>query len=125
VTAIAQPALPARAPVDDGSGGSSLRSERSIALIRIAIVGVVMWIYLGSLGIQRSLGPAAIVILALSGVYGIVSLLMLAGDRFRRGARVVTLTLDTLLITMWVQATVVREAVLDAVIVVVAAACSD
>jgi signal transduction histidine kinase len=106
VTAIAQPALQARAPVDDGSGGSSLRSERSIALIRIAIVGVVMWIYLGSLGIQRSLGPAAIVILALSGVYGIVSLLMLAGDQLPSWrARVVTLTLDTLLITMWVQAT--------------------
>jgi signal transduction histidine kinase len=106
LTAIAQPALPARAATDDGSGVSSLRSERSIALIRIAIVGVVMWIYLGSLGIQRGLGPAAIVILALSGVYGIVSLLMLAGDQLPSWrARVVTLTLDTLLITMWVQAT--------------------
>jgi signal transduction histidine kinase len=65
-----------------------------------------MWIYLSSLGIQRSLGPSAIVILALSGVYGLVMLLGLVGEQLPSiRARVVTLIVDILLITLWVSAT--------------------
>ncbi|HEY7755265.1 MAG TPA: ATP-binding protein [Actinomycetota bacterium] len=106
LTAIAQPTLPARRAADGGFAGSALRSERSIALIRIAIVGVVMWIYLSSLGIRRSLGPAAIVILALAGLYGLVSLLVLVNGQMPSWrARVVTVLVDILLITLWVQAT--------------------
>ena len=106
MTAIAQSRLPARAAVDGGLGVSALRSERSIALIRIAIVGVVMWIYLSSLGIRRQLGPAAIVILALAGLYGLVCLLILVGDQMpSMQARFVTVIVDILLITLWVQAT--------------------
>jgi len=106
LTAIAQSRLPARAAMDRALGMSALRSERSIALIRIAITGVVMWIYLSSLGIQRQLGPAAIVILAFAGLYGVVSLLVLIGDELpSMRARYVTVVVDILLITLWVQAT--------------------
>jgi signal transduction histidine kinase len=106
VTAIAQRTLPLGAAVYGGAGASALRSERSIALIRIAIVGVVMWIYLSSLGIRRSLGPSAIVILALAGLYGVVSLIALVtGELPSMRARLVTLIVDILLITLWVQAT--------------------
>jgi signal transduction histidine kinase len=105
VTAIAQPTLPTRSAAE-GIAVSVLRSERSIALIRIVIIGAVMWIYLSSLGIQRSLGPSAIVILALSGVYGLVMLLGLVGEQLpSMRARVVTLIIDILLITLWVSAT--------------------
>jgi signal transduction histidine kinase len=106
MTTIAQPVRPARLAVSGEIGASALRSERSIALIRIAVVGAVMWIYVGSIGIQRSLGPAAIVILAMAGLYGVVSLLVLvAGQVPSWRARIVTLVLDILLITLWVQAT--------------------
>lgn len=106
MTAIAQSRIPARAAMEGGLGISALRSERSIALIRIAIVGVVMWIYLSSLGIRRQLGPAAIVILALAGLYGLVSLVVLVGDQLpSMRARLVTVIVDILLITLWVQAT--------------------
>lgn len=106
MTAIAQSRLPARAAVDGALGISALRSERSIALIRIVIIGVVMWIYLSSLGIRRQLGPAAIVILAFAGLYGLVTLLMLVGDQMpSMQARFVTVVVDILLITLWVQAT--------------------
>ena len=106
MTAIAQPRLSARTAFDGGLGLSALRSERSIALIRISIVAVVMWIYLSSLGIRRSFGPAAIVILALAGLYGLVSLLVVVGDQLpSMRARFVTMIVDILLITLWVQAT--------------------
>lgn len=106
MTTVAQPMLPVRVAISGDIGTSALRSERSIALIRIAVVGAVMWIYLGSIGIQRSLGPAAIVILAMAGLYGVVSLLVLiAGQVPSWRARIVTLVLDILLITLWVQAT--------------------
>jgi signal transduction histidine kinase len=106
LTAIAQPRLPARAGLDGALGVSALRSERSIAFIRIAIIGVVMWIYLSSLGIRRQLGPAAIIILAFAGLYAVVSLLMLVGDQLpSMRARVATVIVDILLITLWVQVT--------------------
>jgi signal transduction histidine kinase len=106
LTAIAQSRIPARAAMRGELGVSAIRSERSIALIRIAIIGVVMWIYLSSLGIRRQLGPAAIVILALAGLYGVVSLLVLVGDQLPSiRARYVTVIVDILLITLWVQAT--------------------
>jgi signal transduction histidine kinase len=106
LTAIAQARLPARVAMDRGFGISAIRSERSIALIRIGIIGVVMWIYLSSLGIRRQFGPAAILILAFAGLYGLVSLLMLVGDQMpSMRARFVTVVVDILLITLWVQAT--------------------
>jgi signal transduction histidine kinase len=106
LTAIAQSRLPTRAATDGSPGASALRSERSIALIRIAIIGVVMWIYLGSLGIQRQLGPEAIVVLAFAGLYGVASLLVLVGDQLpSMRARFVTVFVDILLITLWVQTT--------------------
>jgi signal transduction histidine kinase len=105
VTAIAQ-SLPRTRAGETGSGITALRSERSIALIRIAVVAAVLWIYLGSLGIRRSLGPAAIVILALAGLYGLVSILLLVADQVPSlRARLATLVIDILLITLWVQAT--------------------
>ena len=107
MTATLQATLTPRAAVGDGGlGASALRSERSIALIRIGIVGVVMWVYLSSLGIRRSLGPAAIVILTLAGLYGLLTLLIVAGEQLPSWhARLATLVVDILLITLWVQAT--------------------
>lgn len=106
MTTIAQPVFAAREGIGGALGATSLRSERSIALIRLAIIGVVMWIYLSSLGIRRTLGPAAIVILALAGLYGLVSLVMLLGEQLPSWqTRFATLVVDILLITLWVQAT--------------------
>lgn len=106
MTAIAQPIYRTRTASEGGGGASALRSERSLALIRVAVVAAVLGIYLSSLGIRRSLGPSALVILVLAGVYGLGCLLVLAADRLPSlRARFGTLGVDVLLITLWVQAT--------------------
>jgi signal transduction histidine kinase len=95
-----------RAAAPRGFGLSALRSERSIALIRITVVVAVMAIYVSSLGIRRSLGPGAIVVLALSAVYGLACLLFLTGHQLPSYRdRVITLFVDLLLVTLWVQST--------------------
>lgn len=80
--------------------------ERSIALIRIAVVVVIGGVYLSSIGVRRPLGPLAISILALASVYSLWSLLArpyesLEPNRFRAA----TLLVDAALITLWCKAT--------------------
>lgn len=77
-----------------------------MALIRIVITASVMAIYASSLGIRRSLGPSALVVLSLAAVYSIGCLLVLSEDRAPSyTSRVATLLVDVLLVTLWIQAT--------------------
>lgn len=106
MSTLAESSFPARTAAPSGFGVSALRSERSIALIRVFVVVAVMAIYVSSLGIGRSLGPGAVVVLALSAVYGLACLLLLAGEQLPSYRdRVITLLVDVLLITLWVQST--------------------
>jgi signal transduction histidine kinase len=85
---------------------SAERSERSTAWIRIAVTVAVIGIYASSLGVQRSLGPSAVVILASAMVYGVGTLFALARNPSPSyGARVATVIVDVILVTWWVQAT--------------------
>jgi signal transduction histidine kinase len=66
----------------------------------------VIGIYASSLGVQRSLGPSAVVILASAMVYGVGTLFALARNPSPSyGARVATVIVDVILVTWWVQAT--------------------
>jgi signal transduction histidine kinase len=89
-----------------GDTPSSLRTERSIALIRVTVLAVVTAIYISSIGIRRSLGPGAIVVLTLACIYALVFVLVSAtpqGSSLK--VRVFTLLVDVGLITLWIEAT--------------------
>jgi len=106
VGTIAQPV--GRAPVVAGhlAGDAVLRSERVTSLIRIGVTAAVMAIYMSSLGVRRSLGPSALVVLALAAIYSVASLLLLSDERPPTYmTRVATLLIDVLLVTLWIQAT--------------------
>jgi signal transduction histidine kinase len=106
MSTIAESSPTSRTAAPRGFGLSALRGERSIALIRVSVVVAVMAIYVSSLGIRRSLGPAAVVVLALSAVYGLACLLLLSGHRLPSYRdRVITLFVDLLLVTLWIQST--------------------
>jgi signal transduction histidine kinase len=106
MSTVANPTFTDRAGKDGAFGLASLRSERSIALIRIAVVSAVMAIYISSLGIRRTIGPSAMLVLTLSAVYCLSCLILMAWDRAPSyGVRLSTLLVDTLLVTVWVQAT--------------------
>jgi signal transduction histidine kinase len=106
VGTIAQPVGWAPAMSGLVAGGTALRSERSTALIRIGVTAAVMAIYAISLGIRRSLGPSALVVLSLAAVYSIGCLLFVSDDRgLTYLTRVATLLIDVLLVTLWIQAT--------------------
>jgi len=81
-------------------------TERTIALIRVAVVAVVAAVYLSSIGIQRSFGSLALGILALSAVYSLWVVLARAyesqiGARFRAAS----VMADFALISLWTHAT--------------------
>ena len=85
---------------------NQLRTERSIAIIRIAVILVVAAVYLSSIGIRRPLGPLAIAILTLAAVYALWTLLAkpyesMPGTRFQAA----TLLADAAFITLWCKAT--------------------
>lgn len=103
---IATRTVPARPAPKGGSGLSVLRTERSIALVRIALVMAVAGIYTVSLGVQRGLGPGALLILVLAAAYAIVSVLPFSGaDLPTPRLRTMMLLADIALITLWVHAT--------------------
>jgi len=105
MTSIASPVRRARAS-GRRSGLDALRTERSIALIRLAVIAVVTVIYLGSLDERQTHGPTALAVLLLATVYSIWGLAAFAGPgEPSMRARVLTLLADLALITMWVQAT--------------------
>jgi signal transduction histidine kinase len=82
------------------------RTERSIALVRIAVVAVVAYVYLISIGIRPAVRPFAPSVLVLAAVYAIWSLLarpdeIMSTNRFNAA----TLLVDAALITLWLVAT--------------------
>jgi signal transduction histidine kinase len=91
---------------DGGVRRAALRTERSIALIRVAVLAVVLMVYVTGISIPSSLGPPAAVVLGLSGLYALGCLLVVARDEpvpFR--FQFATLLIDIALITLWLQAT--------------------
>ena len=92
-----------------GEGGlrlSALRTERSIALIRVTVLSVVVAVYLSGIGIRGSLGPSALVILVLAVVYAFACLIAFASDEsVSMRTQIVTLLVDVGLITLWISAT--------------------
>jgi signal transduction histidine kinase len=85
---------------------SAVRTERSIALLRITVLAAVIAVALGSTGINRTLGAAEGLVLLLAGVYAFGCLFVSASDE---GATLkvlfATLLIDVALITMWIAAT--------------------
>jgi signal transduction histidine kinase len=106
MSTLAQGTLAAHPPAEGGRRLSALRTERSIALIRVVVIGVVVALYLSGIAIQASLGPPALGILAMACAYAFTCLVVFARDEsvsFR--AQVATLLIDIALVTLWVQAT--------------------
>lgn len=106
MSTLASPSLATRSPVEGGRGRSALRTERSIALIRVAVLAAVVAVYFSGIAIRGSLGPPALVVLGLACLYAFACLLMFAREEvlsFR--AQVATLLTDIALVTLWVQAT--------------------
>jgi len=99
------PRLAART-TQSGFVTSALRTERTIALIRITVLAIVIVVYLSSLGIGRNLGPTAVVVLEFACLYAFVCLLIsasAAGTSLQ--LRLATLLTDVALITLWITAT--------------------
>jgi signal transduction histidine kinase len=99
--AIQAPVALRTAAVED-----ELRTERTIALVRMAVVAVVAVVYLSSLGLERALGPLAVSILALAALYTTWTVLARpyesqVGRRFRSAS----LLADVALISLWTRAT--------------------
>lgn len=106
MSTLASPSLAARPPAEGGRGLTALRTERSIALIRVAVLSAVVAIYLSGIAIRGSLGPPALVVLASAGVYALVCLIVFTRDEsvaFR--TQLTTLFVDIALVTLWIQAT--------------------
>lgn len=59
---------------------SAVRTERSIALLRIGVLATLIAVALGSAGIIRSLGVAGGVALFLAGVYAFACLFVSASE---------------------------------------------
>ena len=92
--------------VPRGVSGDELRTERTIALVRMAVVTVVAGVYLSSLGLERTLGPLALSILSASAIYATWTVLARpyesdVGRRFRTAS----LLADVALISLWTRAT--------------------
>ncbi len=60
--------IAAEVPVEGAPAADEYRTERTIALVRVAVVAVVAVVYLNSIGLERRLGPLAISILALAAI---------------------------------------------------------
>jgi signal transduction histidine kinase len=106
VSAIASRTIPVRASKKGGQGSSALRTERTIALIRAAVLAVVGALYLSGIGISSSRGSPALAILVLAGAYSAVCLLVFASDEtVSLRTRIASLLIDIGLVTVWVQAT--------------------
>lgn len=85
---------------------SAVRTERSIALLRIGVLTTLIAVALGSAGINGSLGLAGGVALFLACVYAFACLFVSASDRGTTlKIRFATLLIDVALITMWISAT--------------------
>jgi signal transduction histidine kinase len=89
-----------------GLSPEARRTERTIALIRIAVTAVVAAVYLSSIGIEHTLGPLALSILVLAALYSLWALLARPYEtRFPGRYRAATLIVDAALITLWCEGT--------------------
>ncbi|HEX5904155.1 MAG TPA: ATP-binding protein [Actinomycetota bacterium] len=95
-----------QAPIEATMRSSAVRTERSIALLRITVLAAVIAIALGSTGIHQTLGAAEGIVLLLAGVYAFACLFVSASDEGGT-LRILfaTLLIDVALITMWIAAT--------------------
>jgi signal transduction histidine kinase len=89
-----------------GLSADDRRTERTVALIRLAVIAVVGAVYLSSVGIERDLARPAVGVLVAAGLYALWALLgrpyeSLPPARFRAA----TLVIDAVLITLWTHAT--------------------
>jgi signal transduction histidine kinase len=88
------------------SGFDALRTERWIALIRLAVVAVVIAIYLGSLAEGSGPSPAAIALLSFAVMFSVWSLVAFAGPEEPSSlSRILSVLVDLTLVTAWVQVT--------------------
>lgn len=88
------------------AGFDPMRTERWIALIRLAVVGVVTAIYLGSLARGGGPSPAAIALLTFSVMFSVWSLVAFAGPEEPSPlSRILSVLVDVTLVTAWVQVT--------------------
>lgn len=88
------------------SGFDPMRTERWIALIRLAVVGVVSAIYLGSIAKGTGPSPAAIALLTFAVMFSVWSLVAFAGPEEPSAlSRVLSVLVDLALVTAWVQVT--------------------
>ena len=95
-----------RARSEDTAVPSVIRSERSVALIRLAVIVAVTAIFAGSIGVRRELGPAAVALLVAAAGYALAVLIRTAHPRPPAYAtRVATTVVDVVLVTWWVDAT--------------------
>lgn len=93
-------------PTTSAPSMDAMRMERSIALIRIAVVAVVAVVYFSSTRFLRPTSPIALSVLALAAVYSLWSLIGRPRDpRTLRRFQIGTLLVDTALVTLWVLAT--------------------
>jgi signal transduction histidine kinase len=88
------------------AGLDVLPTERWVALIRLAVVGVVCAIYLGAQSQFGLPSPAAIALLAFAVLYSVWSLVVFAGRReLSPLPRVLSIVVDVALVAAWVHVT--------------------
>ena len=88
------------------SGFDALRTERWIAFLRLAVVGIVIAIYLGSLAGGSGPSPAAIALLSFAAMFSVWSLVAFAGPEEPSAlSRILSVLVDLALVTAWVQVT--------------------
>ncbi len=98
--------MPSRALTSSAFGRSAFRTERSVALIRLAVVSIVALIYFASVGVRRSVGPLALSVLALAALYGVGTLMAFSSDQpISRRMATGSLLADVAFVTLWCQAT--------------------
>jgi signal transduction histidine kinase len=91
---------------DARSSQDEVRTERTITLVRTAVVAVVAVVYLSSLGLERRLGPLALTILALASIYTLWTVLARPYEsELGRRFRTASLLADVALISLWTRAT--------------------
>ncbi len=85
------------------TGFDALRTERWVALVRLAVIGVVIAIHAISGPRRESPGPLVVAILALAIAYAVWSLIAFSRpSEPSRMARLLGLLIDTSLVTVWV-----------------------
>lgn len=103
---VAESPVHPRALAATSPRGSGLRTERSVAVIRLAVVSIVAFIYFASIGLRRDIRPLALIVLGLAIAYSLWSVAILGGlERASQQLVAATLIVDITLIALWCRAT--------------------